>query len=149
MLRLTRKLTLAVEAVVDVASHGADTPVQAQDIAARLGLPRRYLEQVMQQLVRASILRGVRGPRGGYRLGREPHRVSIGDIMRAVGNDDDRDASLGSASELGREVMAPFWASLEGELMDWLDSTTVDTLLPGRRATPHAWHVERQMEAAD
>jgi Rrf2 family protein len=68
MLRPSKKLVLALEAVTDIAYHGGPEPVQSQDIARRLMLPRRYLEQVMQQLVRAGILRGVRGPRGGYRL---------------------------------------------------------------------------------
>ena len=65
MLRPSKKLVLALEAVTDIAFHGGAEPVQSQDIARRLQLPRRYLEQVMQQLVRAGILRGVRGPRGG------------------------------------------------------------------------------------
>lgn len=64
------KLVLALEAVTDIAFHSGVDPVQSQDISERLGLPRRYLEQVMQQLVRAGILRGVRGPRGGYRMAR-------------------------------------------------------------------------------
>src|SRR4051812_50078221 len=68
MLKPSKKLALALEAVVDVAYHGGAEPVQSQDIARRLGLPRRYLEQVLQQLVRAGVLKGVRGPRGGYRL---------------------------------------------------------------------------------
>ena len=71
MLRPSKKLALALEAVVDVAYHGGAEPVQSQDIARRLVLPRRYLEQVLQQLVRAGVLKGVRGPKGGYRLARE------------------------------------------------------------------------------
>ncbi|HLT02673.1 MAG TPA: Rrf2 family transcriptional regulator, partial [Geminicoccaceae bacterium] len=52
MLRPSKKLVLALEAVTDIAYHGGVEPVQSQDIARRLNLPRRYLEQVMQQLVR-------------------------------------------------------------------------------------------------
>ena len=48
MLKPSKKLALALEAVVDVAYHGGSEPVQSQDIARRLGLPRRYLEQVLQ-----------------------------------------------------------------------------------------------------
>ena len=57
----------AIEAVVDIAYNAADTPVQSKDIATRQNIPRRYLEQVLQQLVREGVLSGVRGPRGGYR----------------------------------------------------------------------------------
>lgn len=84
MLRPSKKLVLALEAVADIAYHGGAEPVQSQDIARRLCLPRRYLEQVMQQLVRAGILRGVRGPRGGYRLARTPERITLLDVVQAI-----------------------------------------------------------------
>ncbi|SNB62504.1 transcriptional regulator, BadM/Rrf2 family [Arboricoccus pini] len=129
MLRLTKKLALAVEAVVDIGCHGGNEPVQSQDIAMRLGLPKRYLEQVMQQLVRAGILKGVRGPRGGYRLAREQRRISIGDVFRVIRkNEIEEETSLGSESELGSRVMAPFWMQLEEDFVRRLDDTTVEEL---------------------
>ena len=70
MLRLSRKLMFAIDAVVDIAYNAADSPVQSKDIATRQNIPRRYLEQVLQQLVREGVLSGVRGPRGRYRLAR-------------------------------------------------------------------------------
>jgi Rrf2 family iron-sulfur cluster assembly transcriptional regulator len=76
MLKLSRKTLLALEAVIDIAFNARPEPVQAKEITARQGVPQRYLEQVMQQLVRAGILKGVRGPRGGYRLARERRRIS-------------------------------------------------------------------------
>ena len=63
MLRLTKKLIFAIDAVVDIAYNASDAPVQSKEIAQRQGIPRRYLEQVLQNLVKAEILRGVRGPR--------------------------------------------------------------------------------------
>jgi len=130
MLRPSKKLVLALEAVTDIAYHGGAEPVQSQDIARRLNLPRRYLEQVMQQLVRAGILRGVRGPRGGYRLARERRRVSVADIVRVVRGLEEPPSQeeLGSSSELGRRVVGPFWARTERELMDRLESITIDDL---------------------
>lgn len=130
MLRPSKKLVLALEAVTDIAFHGGPEPVQSQDIARRLILPRRYLEQVMQQLVRAGILRGVRGPRGGYRLARERNRVSVGDVVRVVRGIEEQPAQeeFGSASELGRKVVGPFWANTEHELMTRLDRVTIDDL---------------------
>lgn len=134
MLRPSKKLALAVEAVVDIALHSGLDPVQSQDIATRLGLPRRYLEQVMQQLVRAGILKGVRGPRGGYRLSREQRRVSVGDILRVVqGGEPAEEGGVASGSELGRRIMVPFWNELEAGLMRRLEAVTVEDLC--RRAT--------------
>lgn len=130
MLRPSKKLVLALEAVTDIAYHGGAEPVQSQDIARRLNLPRRYLEQVMQQLVRAGILRGVRGPRGGYRLARERRRISVADIVRVVRGLEEPPSheELGSSSELGRRVVGPFWARTENELMDRLEGITIEDL---------------------
>jgi len=89
MLKLSRKTLLALEAVIDIAFNARPEPVQAKEITARQGVPQRYLEQVMQQLVRAGILKGVRGPRGGYELARERKRISVADILRAAGGVDD------------------------------------------------------------
>ena len=78
MIRLSKKALLALEAVVDIAYNARPEPVQSKELTQRQGIPQRYLEQVMQQLVRAGILRGVRGPRGGYRLARERRRITAG-----------------------------------------------------------------------
>ena len=84
MLRLSKKMIFAIEAVVDIAYHSSGQPVQSQEITKRQNIPRRYLEQALQQLVRAHVLKGVRGPRGGYSLARERRRISVGDIVRVV-----------------------------------------------------------------
>jgi Rrf2 family iron-sulfur cluster assembly transcriptional regulator len=70
MLKLSKKMLFALEAVVDIAYNSRTEPVQSKEITRRQGIPQRYLEQVLQQMVHAGILKGVRGPRGGYRLAR-------------------------------------------------------------------------------
>ena len=84
MLSFSKKLLYAIEAVADIAYNTGGEPVQSGDITQRQGIPRRYLEPVLQQLVRAGILAGVRGPKGGYRLARERRRITLGDITRVV-----------------------------------------------------------------
>lgn len=130
MLKPSKKLALALEAVVDIAYHGGAEPVQSQDIARRLGLPRRYLEQVLQQLVRAGVLKGVRGPKGGYRLARERRRVAVGEIVRVVQGLEEAVGEEGLASEsaLGAKVIGPFWEEVERDLMRRLDAVSVEDL---------------------
>ena len=135
MLRPSKKLALALEAVVDIAFHGGSEPVQSQDIARRLGLPRRYLEQVMQQLVRAGILKGVRGPRGGYRLARERRRISVGDVVRIAMSLDDAEESFDGGSELGRRVVVPLIASLQEDVMKRLEEISIEDVCKRARAT--------------
>jgi Rrf2 family protein len=141
MLKPSKKLSLALEAVTDIAFHGGSDPVQSQDIARRLNLPRRYLEQVMQQLVRAGLLKGVRGPRGGYRLARERRRISVGEIIRVVQGDIDLNGSAmnsqmndmsdhesGGGSPLGAMVITPFFERTERELMQRLERVSIEDL---------------------
>jgi len=136
-MRFTRKLMHAVEAVLDIAYNASDTPVQSKDIADRQGVPRRYLEQVLQQLVRANILRGVRGPRGGYRLARERRRIALGEVVRVVAEieraEAEEEAEIGS--ELGRRVLAPIWDELEEAAIRRLDDVTIEDLCQKARET--------------
>ena len=128
MLRLSRKTLLALEAVIDIAYKARREPVQAREITARQGVPQRYLEQVMQQLVRAGILKGVRGPRGGYRLARERRRISVGEVIRIATSFDTDGDELSGGSELGRRVVMPIIASLQEEVMQKLDLITIEDL---------------------
>jgi Rrf2 family transcriptional regulator, iron-sulfur cluster assembly transcription factor len=128
MLRMSRKTELALEAVLDVAYNARPDPVQARDITARQGIPHRYLEQVLQRLVHDGILKGVRGPRGGYTLARERRRVSLGDVVRVVRALEAEEEVAASGSELGRRVIAPVWESVGADLLERLDRITMDDL---------------------
>jgi len=133
MLKLSRKTLLALEAVIDIAFNARPEPVQAKEITARQGVPQRYLEQVMQQLVRAGILKGVRGPRGGYRLARERRRISVGDVVRVAESIEDEEEKSVPRSDLGLRIVAPFVASLQDELMTRLDSVSIEDLCQRER----------------
>jgi len=135
MLRLSRKTLLALEAVIDIAYNAGPSPVQAKDITARQGVPHRYLEQVMQQLVRAGILKGVRGPRGGYRLGRERGAISIGDVVRVAMSLDEGEVAADGGSELGKRVVVPLMASLQVDVMEKLNRISIEDICHRARAT--------------
>ncbi len=130
MLRLSKKLLFAIEAVVDIAYHAGPGPVRSTDISRRQGIPRRYLEQVLQELVRKDVLSGQRGPRGGYRLARERRRITMGEIVRIVraleGTSDPADEPDGS--EIGVKVVRPIWVEMQREIMERFDAMTVEEL---------------------
>ena len=130
MLRLSKKMLFAIEAVLDIAYHTGSEPVQSSEITRRQGIPRRYLEQALQQLVRHGILIGVRGPRGGYRLARERRKISVGDIVRVVREVESSDVNDGDIcqSELGGQILQPMIAEMQAEMMTKLDSITIEDL---------------------
>ena len=136
MLRLSKKLLFAIEAVVDIAYYANDAPVRSTDISRRQGIPRRYLEQVLQQLVHHNILAGQRGPRGGYRLARERRRITVGDIIRVVrqleGTSDP--AAEPDGSEIGLKIVRPIWIDMQQEMMSRFDSLTIEQLCDDARS---------------
>jgi Rrf2 family protein len=135
MLKLSRKTLLALEAVIDIAFNARPEPVQAKEITARQGVPQRYLEQVMQQLVRAGVLKGVRGPRGGYRLAKERRRISVGDVVRVAESLEDEDAEpIDPRSELGVRIVGPLIQSLQDEVMARLDAISIEDLCQRARS---------------
>ena len=131
MILLSRRSLLAVTAVVDVALHARPTPVAAKALAARHNLPPRHLETLLQTLVRANILKGVRGPRGGYELARERRRVTMGEIVRAAMESNEGEPDVDSS--LVSDVVAPLVSSASETFLAALDAITVDDLC--RRAS--------------
>lgn len=130
---LPRRSLLAVAAVVDIAYHARPTPIAAKTLAARHGLPPRHLETLLQVLVRSGILKGVRGPRGGYELARERRRITIADIVRAaLGEHDDPngldEAGEPDGSQLVADVVKPMIRSASEGFLEKLDEITVDDL---------------------
>jgi Rrf2 family protein len=111
---LSRKGILAIAAVIDVALHAQGRPISAKTLAARHGLPPRHLESVLQALVREGILKGIRGPRGGYELAREQRRVTANDILRAAGTVDEVEEQPAN-SELLNKVVLPALSTAEQE----------------------------------
>ena len=130
MIRLTKRILFSIKAVLDIACHGGESPVRSIDITQREGIPTRYLEPVLQQLVREGLLVGIRGPAGGYRLARAPEKIRLGDIVRVVGRletgEESMDNSSGRAS--GSQVVHLMWMDLENEMMRRLDAISIEEL---------------------
>ncbi|MEA3025573.1 MAG: Rrf2 family transcriptional regulator, iron-sulfur cluster assembly transcription factor [Alphaproteobacteria bacterium] len=132
---LSRKGLLAIAAVIDVALHDRGRPVSAKALAARHALPARHLEPVLQALVRVGILKGIRGPRGGYALARERRRVTADDILRAAGTIEDISSPATAAgSALLNEVVIPAVGQAERAFSTALSRINLDDLV--RKAEP-------------
>jgi Rrf2 family iron-sulfur cluster assembly transcriptional regulator len=110
-------------------AHGH--PISAKALAARHGLPPRHLEPVLQALVRDGILKGIRGPRGGYELARERKRVTANDILRAAGTVEEFDEQPAD-SELVNKVVLPALSHAEQEFGVALSRINLDDM--ARRA---------------
>ncbi|MBR0671377.1 RrF2 family transcriptional regulator [Neoroseomonas soli] len=131
LLRRDRALT-AIAIVLDVAFHAGRSGelVVGAEIAERLGAARRGVEPVFQALSRAGLLESVRGPRGGYRLGRRPRELRLSEIAACVQEDAEPPQDL--TGRLQTAVLHPLWRDLDAEMRTRLAAITIEDLL--RRA---------------
>jgi Rrf2 family iron-sulfur cluster assembly transcriptional regulator len=128
MMFLSRRSLLALAAVVDIARHARPLPVAAKALALRLELPPRHLEPLLQALVRASILKGLRGPRGGYELARERRRISAAEILRAISNDTVDAAKETPGCRLVSQVVGPLLENAGNAFLAELETLTIDDM---------------------
>jgi Rrf2 family iron-sulfur cluster assembly transcriptional regulator len=125
---LPRPARLALMAALDVALHARTRPVSSKALAARHRLPPRHLESMLQAMVRAGILKSVRGPSGGYELARERRRLYVGEIVRvALKAEEDADGGV-KGSRLVEAVLKPVFAEAESMTLAKLDTISLDDL---------------------
>src|SRR3979409_1556092 len=125
---LPRKGVLPIPAVIDIALNARGRPVAAKALATRHSLPPRHLEPVLQALVRHGILKGIRGPSGGYELARESRGINAHSNLRAAGTADDLNEMSIVDSTLLSKVVMPALAQAEHAFSSALSQINVEDL---------------------
>jgi len=127
-LKISTRARYGVRALIDMAGQDSDQPIQLKDIAWRQEISVKYLEQIFAQLRTSGLVRGVRGPRGGYLLSKSPESMSICEVVEALDGSlslvdcvDDPSACHRSQGCPSRRV----WAEVSGALRDNLASISV------------------------
>jgi len=144
MLKLPRRSVVAIEAMVHVALTGAGRTIPTIEISEAIGVPKRGLEPILQQLVRAGLLASTRGPQGGYGLARERARISAAAIVEAsldtdTATSDDRSSRYGKA-------LAKFEAKAERHLRAALGEYSLDDLCEDARKSGVKVSVARNLD---
>jgi Rrf2 family protein len=83
-MKISRSTGYALLAVGYIASHQKDGIILSQSISKEYNIPLEYLLKILQQLVRATVLRSKRGPRGGFSLAKSPKKTTLLQIVEAV-----------------------------------------------------------------
>ena len=142
---LSQKSQYAVRAVLELAKRHGSGPVKAASIAETQCIPIRFLENILGQLRQAGIVESVRGKEGGYRLGRRPGQLSVGEVIRLVQGPlravDCVGGENGSSAGGGREcalrsgcVLLPMWEKAHRAMMEVYDDATFNDLVEQERA---------------
>ena len=134
-MKLSTKGRYAVMAMADLAAASAGGPVTLAQIASRQSISLSYLEQLFAKLRRAEVVSSVRGPGGGYRLGREAAEIRISDIITAV--DEPLRATRcsnakGCLADGRRCVTHDLWDELSRHIFLFLSSVTLEDVLERR-----------------
>jgi Rrf2 family transcriptional regulator, iron-sulfur cluster assembly transcription factor len=126
-MRLSTKGRYSVTAMLDLAIHDRAGPVTLADISQCQGISLSYLEQLFARLRKSGLVKGVRGPGGGYRLSRPATQISIGDIIRAVDESVDVTRCEGRGDCLNGEACLTheLWTELSHRLYQFLDGITL------------------------
>ncbi len=130
-MRLSTKGRYAVTAMLDLAINGKNGPVTLADISENQGISLSYLEQLFAALRSKELVRGVRGPGGGYYLGKSSDEISIANIICAVDEwvEFTRCGGRQNCSGGARCLTHTLWDDLSSEIFNFLANISLGDLV--------------------
>lgn len=135
MLRLSTKSQYGVRAMFEIANGYHSGPVTIKEISEKQSVSVAYLEQILNILRKAGIIKSVRGPGGGYVLNKAPDNISIGAILREL----DGPVAITSCLDPKEGCMRIdgcvthlLWKSLGEKIEAFLDNMTLQDLIEGQ-----------------
>ncbi|WP_372882195.1 Fe-S cluster assembly transcriptional regulator IscR [Psychromonas sp.] len=139
-MKLTSKGRYAVTAMLDVAIKEHTGPVPLADISERQGISLSYLEQLFSKLRKNELVSSVRGPGGGYKLGKERSEISVAMIIDAVNESVDIrkcDGKNGCSKDGVQCLTHSLWEQLSDRISTFLDDITLEELM----TSEHVQHI--------
>lgn len=133
-MRLTTKGRYAVTAMLDLTIHADNKPVSLSEISERQSISLSYLEQLFSRLRQSELVSSVRGPGGGYRLGRSSDDIYIAQIIEAVNESVDTTNCQGRGDCQGGEICLThaLWDELTAEIHNFLNGISLAHLMARR-----------------
>lgn len=130
-MKITTRGRFAVNAMMHLAIYAQESPVSLPHISSHQNISVAYLEQIFCKLRRAGLVTSVRGPGGGYFLGRPRNEITVGSIIDAV--DEDMDARQcrgdGTCKDDGCCLTHALWSELNEITSKFLESVTLQDIL--------------------
>jgi len=133
-MKLSSKGRYAVTAMLDVTIHAVSGPVSLADISERQSISLSYLEQLFSRLRKASLVTSVRGPGGGYRLGKCATDISVADVISAVNDSVDATKCSGKGNcQDGEQCLThTLWEGLSQRIEGFLQNISLSELVNKR-----------------
>ena len=141
-MKVTAQEEYGLRCILQLARHHSRDPVTGRQIAESEGISLDYVSNLLMILRRAGLVRSVRGIRGGYALAKEPHTISLGEVMRALSSEDGVvltspdshmcehfSGHLEACAHLNACAIRPVWTVLARYLSGVLDHISLSDLL--------------------
>lgn len=127
-MKLSTKGRYAVTAMMDIALHEKVGPVTLADISQCQGISLSYLEQLFSKLRKNGLVKGVRGPGGGYRLAKSASDISVADIIDSVDEKIDltKCGGKGNCNNGEKCLTHKLWFDLTADLHRFLSAIKLD-----------------------
>ena len=120
-----KKFLHALEAILDISLYSTNSPTRAKEITKRQRIPSRYLEKILQELVHQNILKGTRGPNGGYTLGKEKRNIFLIDVYNAILFIEKITKKKEIDTEVRTKIIDPFMKNITNEITSSFNLTTI------------------------
>ena len=135
-MRVSTKGDYGVRALIELAHHFGQGPLQSAEIAARQGIPEPYLDQLLTTLRRAGFIRSVRGPQGGHALVREPEDLKLSEVIGVLEGSLSPIACLDEPNGCGKPGFCPqrgVWEAVRDATRQILDGVSIGELAARER----------------
>jgi Rrf2 family transcriptional regulator, iron-sulfur cluster assembly transcription factor len=131
-MRLGKASAYGVFATIYIAEHEKEGPIQGRDVAESCGIPVEYLLKILQQLVKAQVLRSVRGRGGGFLLRRSASKITLLDIVQAIEGPIEGELTVRGevhTSKISLAKVENVWGKLADKAKSVLRTTTIKQLM--------------------
>ncbi len=141
-MKVTTRSSYTVRALLDLAHHSRDgLPVRLSDISEREGISHAYLEQLFNRLKKVGVVKGRKGPGGGYVLDKDPGSILMGEVIRAVEGEDkvflctEKENGNGGCRRYPFCTTHHLWDRLSARIYEYLDSISLSEMLRDKENT--------------
>ncbi len=131
-MKLSTRARYGTRALLDLALHGNEEPVQLKDIATRQDISLHYLEHLIAPLIGAGIVRSTRGARGGIKLAKPPREIKLSEVIQFLEGSNSLVECVDNPKVCPRSsacATRDVWSELKRAMDGILESTTLQDLV--------------------
>ena len=143
-MKLSTKGQYAIKAMINLAINFNNNPVTLTELSGSQTISISYLEQLFSMLRNSGLVQGVRGPGGGYRLGKSPDQISIADIVLAVEDSPNNTSSEEHLNSNKDEdsLANNLWNGFSEQLSAYLDSISLANIIKDQVVIKSQYHLD-------